>query len=128
MRRRPEPAKFFGRFLEVDPALRGRMADAAVDAGWLDAPEDAIRQHLLDSLADDRAFVEAVLTSSQLEALDFGYRERVVDVHLPQIRDLPRTLPGLFADAGAPRPRGRLRRRRAALRPRLHDGLVPLAA
>ena len=100
VRRRPEPAKFFGRFLEVDPSLRGRMADAAVDEGWLDAPEDAIRQHLLDSLADDRAFVEAVLTSSQLEALDFGYRERVVDVHLPWIRDLPLTLPGLFADAG----------------------------
>ena len=27
---------------------------------------------------DDRAFVEAVLTPRQLEALDFGYRERVV--------------------------------------------------
>jgi dimethylglycine catabolism A len=40
-----------------------------------------------------------VLTSRQLEALDFGYRERVVDVHLPWIRDLPLTLPGLFADA-----------------------------
>jgi 2,4-dienoyl-CoA reductase-like NADH-dependent reductase (Old Yellow Enzyme family) len=99
VRRRPEPAKFFGRFLEIDPALRARMADAAVDSGWLDAPEEAVRQHLLDSLVDDRAFVVAVLTSRQLEALDFGYRERVVDVHLPWIRDLPLALPGLFADA-----------------------------
>src|SRR5882672_8692879 len=77
VRRRPEPPKYFGRFLEVDAALRGRMADAAVDTGWLDAPEEAIRQHLLDSLVDDRGFVESVLTSRQLEALDFGYRERV---------------------------------------------------
>jgi len=100
VRRRPEPAKYFERFLQVDAALRARMADAAVDPGWLDAPDDAIRQHLFDSLVDDRGFVESVLTSGQLEALDFGYRERVVDVHLPWIRDLPLTLPPLFADAG----------------------------
>jgi 2,4-dienoyl-CoA reductase-like NADH-dependent reductase (Old Yellow Enzyme family) len=100
VRRRPEPAKYFERFLQVDAALRARMADAAVDGGWLDAPDDAIRRHLLASLADDRAFVEAVLTPGQLEALDFGYRERVIDVHLSWIRDLPRTLPALFADAG----------------------------
>jgi 2,4-dienoyl-CoA reductase-like NADH-dependent reductase (Old Yellow Enzyme family) len=100
VRRRPEPPKYFGRFLEIDAALRGRMADAAVDAGWLDAPEEAIRERLLDSLVDDRAFVESVLTSRQIEALDFGYRERVVDVQLPWIRDLPLTLPDLFAEAG----------------------------
>ena len=34
-----------------------------------------------------------------MEALDFGYRERVTDVHLPQIRDLPTQLPGLFSGA-----------------------------
>src|SRR5262249_28454570 len=91
-------------FLQVDAALRARMADAAIDGGWLDAPEDVIRRHLLDALTDDRAFVESVLTPGQLEALDFGYRERVVDVHLPWIRDLPRRLPALFAEAGR-RPR-----------------------
>ena len=79
----------------MDTALRARMADVAVDGGWLDAPDDAVRRRLLDALADDRAFVESVLTAAQLEALDFGYRERVVDVHLPWIRDLPRTLPVL---------------------------------
>ena len=36
-------------------------------------------------------------------------------------------LPGLFADAAGARRAGGLRRRRAALRARLHDGLVPLA-
>ncbi|MFI5078380.1 MAG: NADH:flavin oxidoreductase, partial [Vicinamibacteria bacterium] len=100
VRRRPEPAKYFERFLQVDAALRARMADAAVDPGWLDAPDDAIRHHLFDSLVGDRGFVTSVLTSGQLEALDFGYRERVVDMHLPWIRDLPLTLPALFAEAG----------------------------
>ena len=58
---------------------------------------------------------------------DYGYRERVWDLHLPHIRELPRVLPGLFADAAAPGAGGGLRRGGAALRPRLHDGLVPLA-
>jgi 2,4-dienoyl-CoA reductase-like NADH-dependent reductase (Old Yellow Enzyme family) len=31
--------------------------------------------------------------------LQRGYRERVTDVHLPHVRDLPRVLPTLFADA-----------------------------
>src|SRR6185437_1421652 len=35
----------------------------------------------------------------EIEALDFGYRERVTDVHLPHVRDLPTQLPRLFADA-----------------------------
>ena len=46
---------------------------------------------------------------------------------LPHIRDLPQVLPGLFADAAARAEAGRLRRRRAALRARLHDGVVSLA-
>ena len=35
------------------------------------------------------------------KTLDFGARERVTDVHLPHVRDLPQVLPGLFADAAA---------------------------
>jgi len=99
VRRRPEPERFFLRYLDVDDALRRRLAEAAGDAAWREAPEPAVRQHLLDSLADDRPFVEAVLTSRQLEALDYGYRERVWDVHLPHVRELPRVLPPLFAEA-----------------------------
>jgi 2,4-dienoyl-CoA reductase-like NADH-dependent reductase (Old Yellow Enzyme family) len=34
-----------------------------------------------------------------LEALDHGARERVTDMHLEHIRELPRQLPGLFASA-----------------------------
>jgi 2,4-dienoyl-CoA reductase-like NADH-dependent reductase (Old Yellow Enzyme family) len=40
-----------------------------------------------------------VLTPRELEALEFGLRERVTDVESPHIRDLPRTLPGVFAAA-----------------------------
>jgi len=40
-----------------------------------------------------------VLTARELRDLDYGYRESVNDTHLPPIRDLPRVLPALFADA-----------------------------
>jgi 2,4-dienoyl-CoA reductase-like NADH-dependent reductase (Old Yellow Enzyme family) len=99
VRRRPEPEKYFGRHLGVDDALRRRMADAAHDPAWLAADERVIRQHLLASLVDDRPFLETVLTARQLEALDYGYRERIWDTHLPWIEELPRVLPGLFAAA-----------------------------
>ncbi len=99
VRRRPEPEKFFGRFLDVDASLRRRLADAAGDERWLTAAEPALRRHLLDALTSDRRLVDAALTPGQREALDYGYRERVGDTHLPWVRELPRTLPGLFAGA-----------------------------
>jgi dimethylglycine catabolism A len=99
VRRRPEPEKFFTRFLAVDPALRRRLAAVSGEPGWLEAPEPALRAHLLDAHARERALVDAVLTAREREALDFGYRERVWDTDLPWIRELPRTLPGLFAEA-----------------------------
>ena len=100
VRRRPDPDKFFRRFLDVDTALRRRMAEAAHDGAFLTAHESDLREHLLESLAEDRGFVERVLDARQLESLDYGYRERIWDTHLPHIRDLPHVLPGLFAEAG----------------------------
>jgi 2,4-dienoyl-CoA reductase-like NADH-dependent reductase (Old Yellow Enzyme family) len=99
VRRRPEPEKFFRRHLDVDEPLRWRFAEAAGDRAWLTAPEDELREHLLAASLDDRPFVEAVLTARQIEALDYGYRERVWDTDLPHIRELPQVLPGLFAEA-----------------------------
>jgi 2,4-dienoyl-CoA reductase-like NADH-dependent reductase (Old Yellow Enzyme family) len=99
VRRRPEPETFFSRHLGVDDALRRRLAQAAGDPAWLAADERVVRQHLLASLVDDRPFLESVLTPRQLEALDYGYRERIWDTHLPWIEELPRVLPGLFAEA-----------------------------
>jgi 2,4-dienoyl-CoA reductase-like NADH-dependent reductase (Old Yellow Enzyme family) len=100
VRRRPEPDKYFGRHLGIDEPLRRRMARAADNPAWLAADELVIREHLLASLTDDRPFLERVLTARQLEALDYGYRERIWDTHLPWIAELPRVLPGLFAEAG----------------------------
>src|SRR5207244_1910966 len=97
VRRRPEPEKFLRRFLEIDAALRRRLADATGDMAWLGAPEAAVREWLV---AADHALIDAVLDERQRESLDYGYRERIGDTHLPHIRDLPRVLPGLFAEAG----------------------------
>ena len=46
-----------------------------------------------------RATEDGVVTDDGLEALHFGYRERVTDVDAPHIRDLPRVLPEVFAAA-----------------------------
>jgi hypothetical protein len=98
IRRRPEPAKYFGRFLAITGDHRRRMAGALGDAAWLGADEAALRARLL---AGPRSLHEAVLAEREREALDFGARERVTDVHLPHVRELPRVLPGLFASAAA---------------------------
>ena len=96
VRRRPEPARFFERYLAVTAGLRDRLAAALGEPAWLTAPEPAVRARLRDA---PRPLVEAVLDPRQLEALDYGYRERVWDLHLPHVRELPRVLPGLFAEA-----------------------------
>src|SRR4051812_46030133 len=89
IRRRPEPQKFFERFLAITPRHR-----AVLDA--VDAPEADVRARLATLPPDALA---AVLTARELEALQVGYRERVTDLDLPHIRALPHVLPGLFADA-----------------------------
>lgn len=96
VRRRPAPATFFGRYLEIHPALRERLAAALGEREWTGAPESAVRTRLL---AADRALLERVLTERERESLDYGYRERIWDLHLPHIRALPRVLPALFAEA-----------------------------
>ncbi len=96
VRRRPEPGKFFARHLEIGRGVRRRLAEATGDGHWRQAPEAEVRARLA---AADRPLVEAVLTPRELETLDYGYRERVWDTHLPHIRSLPAVLPGLFAEA-----------------------------
>ncbi len=97
VRRRPAAATFFGRYLEVGDSLRARLAEATRDVAWRSAAEMNVRAYLADA---PRALVERVLTPRELEALDYGYRERIWDTHLPHIRTLPQVLPGLFAEAG----------------------------
>src|SRR5207247_691619 len=96
VRRRPEPATFFARYLPISSPLRERLARALADERWLTAARAAGRAR---RAAAERSLVEAVLDERELESLDYGYRERVWDTHLPWIRDLPRVLPALFAAA-----------------------------
>jgi 2,4-dienoyl-CoA reductase-like NADH-dependent reductase (Old Yellow Enzyme family) len=96
VKRRPEPQKFFQRFLKITDLHRAAIAEATSDSSWLDASENEIQEFLL-SAADE--IHERVLSERELEALRFGYRERVTDLHLPHVRELPQVLPGIFADA-----------------------------
>jgi len=96
IRRRPEKARFFARFLAVTErhvaAVRERFGDAA-------AADDASVRAQLGACDDDT--LRTILTPREHRDYAFGYREEVSDLHLPHVRDLPAVLPGLFADAAA---------------------------
>jgi len=95
IRRRPPRDKYFARFLALTErhreqlfALRGQDAT--------DGSDDEIRARIAALSAEDLAHV---LSPRELDDLERGYRERVTDVKLPHIEELPRVLPGLFAAA-----------------------------
>jgi 2,4-dienoyl-CoA reductase-like NADH-dependent reductase (Old Yellow Enzyme family) len=87
IRRRPPRDKYFGRFLTITDHHR-----AVLGVG----EDDEVRARLA-TLTDGE--LAKVLTERELEDLDRGYRERVTDMHLPHIAELPQVLPGLFAAA-----------------------------
>jgi 2,4-dienoyl-CoA reductase-like NADH-dependent reductase (Old Yellow Enzyme family) len=89
IRRRPEPDKYFQRFLRITDAHRKALGAEA----W---PEEKVRAHLAAMPGKE---LDAVLDERELEALRMGYRERVTDLHLPHVRDLPKVMPDLFAAA-----------------------------
>jgi 2,4-dienoyl-CoA reductase-like NADH-dependent reductase (Old Yellow Enzyme family) len=91
IRRRPDPQKFLQRYLTITDAHRRAL-------GNVNLGDDAVRARLSAMSRDDLA---GVLNAAELEALDYGYRERVTDMHLDHIRHLPAVLPVLFADAAA---------------------------
>ena len=87
IRRRPEPSKFFKRFLQVTDAHRravGEGSEAEVRARLFELGEAGWKQ---------------ALSPREYESLMQGYRERITDVELPHIRALPQSLPPLFAAA-----------------------------
>ncbi|ARQ00601.1 NADH:flavin oxidoreductase [Pseudorhodoplanes sinuspersici] len=87
IRRRPDAKKYFERFLAITDEHRAALP------GLSDAD---IRATLAGMKRDEFA---KILNERELESLEFGYRERVTDMDLPHIRDLPKVLPDLFADA-----------------------------
>lgn len=96
VKRRPEPAKYFKQFLKVTSHHREALAELTNDESWLGADEANVRDFLAGA-ADET--LERLLSGRELESLRFGYRERVTDMHLPHIRELPQVLPAIFAEA-----------------------------
>lgn len=92
VKRRPEKEKFLRRFLQLTPRHRERLEALGVTA-------DSEEQTRAALLALPHETLLEVLEPRERESLEYGYRERVTDTHLPHIADLPRTLPALFADA-----------------------------
>ncbi|HUE90178.1 MAG TPA: hypothetical protein VMO26_29195 [Vicinamibacterales bacterium] len=87
IKRRPPRERYLLEFLEITDRHReliGKVSD------------DEVRLRLA-AMTDEQ--LPLVLTDRELEALHYGYRERVTDVHLPHIRALPRELPEIFASA-----------------------------
>ena len=89
IRRRPPAEKFFERFLHVTPRHRQFLQ-------MTDSDESSVRARLA-ALSESQ--LEMVLTARELESLRQGFRERVTDTDVPAVRDLPATLPVVFASA-----------------------------
>lgn len=87
IRRRPDAKKYFERFLAITDAHRAALPGLS---------ETELRAALAGMKRDELA---KILTERELESLEFGYRERVTDMDLPHVRELPDVLPKLFADA-----------------------------
>jgi dimethylglycine catabolism A len=96
VKRRPEKTRFFERFFHLQPRHRIALRDATGEERWMAAGDEEVRE-LLKAAPEE--LMEKVLDERELEALRFGYRERVTDTHLPHIRELPEVLPDIFADA-----------------------------
>jgi len=96
VKRRPDPTKYFQRFLEITGDHRRAISELMEDPYWLSANETEVRSFLSD--APDEV-IERALNERELQSLRFGYRERVNDLHLPHVRELPQVLPSIFADA-----------------------------
>ena len=97
--RRPTREAYFGRYLELGQQHRERLAHLQSDARYhADASDQEVRAALL-ALEEEK--LEHILSHREMEDYLYGYRERVWDMHLEHIRELPRVLPGLFSDASA---------------------------
>jgi 2,4-dienoyl-CoA reductase-like NADH-dependent reductase (Old Yellow Enzyme family) len=94
VRRRPDPRKFFQRYLDVTAAHRRAL-------GMEGAAEESVRARLAELAELGDSEIEHVLAPRELEALRRGARERITDTAQPHVAALPQVLPTLFADAAA---------------------------
>jgi 2,4-dienoyl-CoA reductase-like NADH-dependent reductase (Old Yellow Enzyme family) len=96
VKRRPEKQRYIRRFLDLRPVHRERLARVPGRERDAEGGDAEVRQALL---ALPHATLLSILEPREAEDLELGYRERVNDLHLPHVRELPRVLPGLFASA-----------------------------
>src|SRR5437763_12439785 len=96
VKRRPDRSKYFQRFLQITDHHRHSLSELTDDSTWKHADEQRVRGWLAQASEET---VARVLDDRELEALRFGYRERITDTHLPHIKELPQALPRIFADA-----------------------------
>jgi len=96
IRKRPPKERYLGGFLEITDSHRANLAEQLGDDAWRGASEAEVRRKLVE--IDDET-LDAILDRRETEALRYGFRERVTDVHFPHIRHLPLVLPDLFAAA-----------------------------
>lgn len=96
IRRRPTKENYFGRYLQLTPQHRSRLATVCADAS-LESADDATLRARLPTLTE--AQLEQVLTGRELESYRQGFRERITDLDVPHLRELPRVLPELFAQS-----------------------------
>ena len=89
VRRRPSREKFLGQHLRITARHRECLQLA-------DAQEIAVRAALA-ALNDDQ--LQQAMSAREWDSLQRGFRERVTDIDVPAVRDLPLSLPGSFAAA-----------------------------
>lgn len=99
IRRRPSVERYFADVFAPTPAHVARWS--AIANASFTPDSSAFRAAMTALETTEPAAVDRILEPRELEALRVGARERVTDVELPHVRELPQTLPGLFADAAA---------------------------
>jgi 2,4-dienoyl-CoA reductase-like NADH-dependent reductase (Old Yellow Enzyme family) len=96
VKRRPEKRKYIERFLQLTTRHRDALAKITGDSSWRIVEAKTVRDFLMQC---DEELLRQILLPRELEALQFGYRERVSDTELEHIRELPEVLPDIFAQA-----------------------------
>jgi 2,4-dienoyl-CoA reductase-like NADH-dependent reductase (Old Yellow Enzyme family) len=96
VKRRPEKAKYFDRFLKLNDSHREALGHIRGNEQLQTASDSEVRE-FLKNVSDD--ILDQVLSKREIEALRFGYRERVTDTHLQHIKNLPKELPTIFSAA-----------------------------
>jgi 2,4-dienoyl-CoA reductase-like NADH-dependent reductase (Old Yellow Enzyme family) len=96
VKRRPEKARYLMEFLRLRPEHRRALEQLPQAPVQALEDERSIRSALLELTHET---LLSVLSPRERQDLEFGYRERVDDVHLAHVAELPRVLPAAFAAA-----------------------------